>query len=159
MSDQADFMRDVLGLDHLTKIHRKNRTVLGFMAFRSDHLADKADIRRPTAFDQASSYRFRGISPKDVPKVGQWGYTTDLYKLYQAYRSGTKGAYPSIVGSAEAVMNNPMLDGGRKVLLGYLGDVKLPRGDTNDRVPDIHTLYREQYLGCPNADKPYQVLK
>lgn len=161
----ADKLRDVLGLDHLTKTYKSHRTVLGFLVFRADDLTAHK-IKRPTVFDETSTLRFRGACSLDAAALQEWGRTADLSKLHDAFEKGTT---PSIVGCPEVVMDNPSLVRGTKVLVGYLGALELPRRDTNDldpasepdayqKVQEIHELFLRQYLGANDASQVHSAI-
>ncbi len=139
----ADFVRDMFGLDHLADNFHGKPNVLGFVAFQVSEL-DIYRCRRPSVFDDTSPLRFRGACSKDYPDPIVWGHTADLFKLYGNNEAGTS---ESIIGCPEAVIDNPSLLGERRVLVGYLGLLEVPREDHNNlessTKPDEHAKMQE----------------
>jgi len=119
--ETADTFRDLLGLDHFDRTYRKVSAVpLAMVIFRARQLQD-ATRRRPSPFDHTSPARFRAIHGTQGGAHKMFGCTVDLSKI---------GLLGSIEGVPELVSANTRLpENDNQVLLGFLGELTIPRGD------------------------------
>ena len=124
----ADWVRDVLGLDHLGEHYNGRPNVLSFIAWRFSDLKDRK-IRRPTPFDDPSPWRFRGVHGNRNPpghSPSGWGATVRLDRICAC---GAVTAMHDLYGAPEAVVADSFLEDSAHVYLGFVGVVRAPRGD------------------------------
>jgi hypothetical protein len=125
----ADYVRDILGLDHYAATHRGQRLVLGFYLVRANKIHD-GKLSRPTPFDKSSPGRFRGSYGEHQKKVGKMGRTANLANIHACPADDD-----TPVGGLNEVVcpNHPLAAEDNRVLVGYLGPLAVPRGDTYKR--------------------------
>ncbi|MEA5161231.1 hypothetical protein U5903_10650 [Cereibacter johrii] len=124
--DSADSLRDLLGLDHFSRDHKGAPVALGYIAYRFGDL-ETQEARRPTAFDNASKWRFKGVQGHKGGKRAEFGFTVNLAEMH---RAEDLDAAEALKGAMETVLTDSVLkDDTVHMYLGFAGVIRLPRGD------------------------------